>query len=396
MLQSPNEKIMGNRQFNGIIRSTLKTTLVMRRVLSLSVAFLLAALPSPVQAKSYSSGSRSYSSSSSRSSSSRSSFGSGSHNYSSGSSRSSGSGSSRSSSSSGGSSYRSSSSSGSSGSKGFSSGSGRSYSSGSGSSGSDRKGYSSSKSYSAGSGTKYSSGSSGNGFSSTSSSRPASKSSSDSSSSGSGFSYDSSAARARKEETSKSDFSRFKESQSPPRIPSGGSYSAPPPPIPTSSRTYRRDTVYIPTTTVIQTRPSRINIYFGSYGYRPWVYYNDPYSSLFWWWLLDRSLDEQAYWAYHHRYDMDPARYQTLLASNAQLQQRVSDLEAQQLARDTSYTPPSLDQTNRDLMYSDDYVARNYSTRPTTSGTVAFWVFAVPLGIGGCAFFIWLIWFKRW
>ena len=73
-----------------------------------------------------------------------------------------------------------------------------------------------------------------------------------------------------------------------------------------------------------------------------------------------------------------------------------ADLEAQQIARDPSYTLPSLDQTNRDLMYSDDYVAHNYNTRPTTSGTVAFWVFAVPLAMGGCVFFIWLIWFKRW
>ena len=83
----------------------------------------------------------------------------------------------------------------------------------------------------------------------------------------------------------------------------------------------------MPDYTVIRTRPSRINIYFGSYAYRPWIYYNDPYSSLFWWWLLDRSIDEQAYWAYHHRYDMDPGRYDALMASNQQLQNRVSQLE---------------------------------------------------------------------
>ncbi len=352
-------------------------------MLSLSAALLVATLlPCPVQAKSYSSGGHSYPS--------------GSHSYGSSSSRSS-------------SSYRSSSSGSSSrssssgGSKSFTSSSGRNYSSGSGSSsgGSDRRGYSSSRSYGASSGNKYSSGSSASG--SRSSSSGPSSTRTGSSGSDSSFSFDSSAARARKQETSKSDFSRFKESQAPPRIPSSdsarpgnGSYNAAPPPIPGSGRTYYWDTVYVPTTTVIRTRPSRVNIYFGSYGYRPWVYYNDPYSSLFWWWLLDRSLDEQAYWAYHHRYDMDPARYQTLLASNHQLEQRVADLEAQQIARDPSYTPPSLDQTNRDLMYADDYVAHNYDNRPTTAGRAAFWVFAVPLAIGGCVFFIWLIWFKRW
>jgi len=31
--------------------------------------------------------------------------------------------------------------------------------------------------------------------------------------------------------------------------------------------------------------------------YRPVVVYHDPYSRFFWWWLLDRSLDDQAWWA---------------------------------------------------------------------------------------------------
>jgi hypothetical protein len=123
--------------------------------------------------------------------------------------------------------------------------------------------------------------------------------------------------------------------------------------------------------------------------------YHDPYGSLFWWWLLDRSIDDQAWWAYHHRYDMDPARYQALMANNQQLESRVAQLESQQqqVPRDPAYTPTGLD---RDLMYSDHYVANAYSNRPTRSGSVAFWIFGVPLAIGSAAFFIWLIWFKRW
>jgi len=27
---------------------------------------------------------------------------------------------------------------------------------------------------------------------------------------------------------------------------------------------------------------------------------------------------------------------------------------------------------------------------------ISFWVFGIPLALGFCAFFIWLIWFKRW
>src|SRR5207248_7399592 len=129
------------------------------------------------------------------------------------------------------------------------------------------------------------------------------------------------------------------------------------------------------------------------YWTRPVVMYNDPYSSLFWWWLLDRSIDDRAWWAYHHRYDMDPARYQALVANDQQLEARVAQLETEQVQRDPNYTPPTLDQ---DLMYSDRHIDHAYSNRPTRAGIVAFWVFAIPLGAGICAFFIWLIWFKRW
>jgi hypothetical protein len=352
--------------------------LMRSRIVSLKSALvgvgLALAIPFTGAAKGYSSGGHSYSSQSSHSSS-------GSHSFSSGSGHSFSSGPTRTSSSSSSSSSKPSST------KTFSSGGGKSYTSGSTSMG-DRKGYSSSKSYSSGSGINFSSGSGKRSPASSSISKP-------SSSDSSGLNFDTAAARARKEEASRSEFSRFKDSQKPPVIPGAGnnSYAGRPPPIP--SRSYGR-TVYVPDYTVIRTRPSRINIYFGPYAYRPWTYYNDPYSSFFWWWLLDRSIDEQAYWAYHHRYDMDPARYDALLANNQQLQARVANLEAQQVGRDPAYTPPSLDATNRDLMYSDQYVNQAYQTRSTPSGRVAFWIFAVPTCAGACAFFIWLIWFKRW
>ena len=117
---------------------------------------------------------------------------------------------------------------------------------------------------------------------------------------------------------------------------------------------------------------------FVPYVSRPTVLYRDSYNSLFWWWLLDRSLDDRAYWAYHHRYDMDPARYRAL---------------AQRVPRDPAYVPPNLD---RDLMYSDRHVTQAYANRPTNAGSIAFWVLAIPAALGGACFFIWLIFFKRW
>jgi hypothetical protein len=90
---------------------------------------------------------------------------------------------------------------------------------------------------------------------------------------------------------------------------------------------------------------------------------------------------------------MDPARYDALVARDQQLQARVSELEAQQVQRDPSFTPAGLD---RDLMYSDQYVQNNYANRRTTGGVLSFWLVAVPAAAGACVFFIWLIWFKRW
>src|SRR5262249_33215386 len=64
------------------------------------------------------------------------------------------------------------------------------------------------------------------------------------------------------------------------------------------------------------------------------VYYHDPYSNFFWTWMLMQSLDNQAYWAYHHRYAMDSARYDYLMNNNAELRARVAALEAKQVPRD--------------------------------------------------------------
>lgn len=272
-----------------------------------------------------------------------------------------------------------------------------SYSSGSSGSDSDRHGYSSAKSYSSSPGHTFNPSS---GIAATARpAEPARKTAAEPKSSG--FTFDDAAARARKEETSTKDFTRFKESQTPvPKSSSeaarraSDSYQAKPPPIPASDAggSYRRRT-YVPDSYTISTRPARVYNVFNSYYSRPWVTYRDPYNSFFWWWLLDRSLDDRAWWAYHHRYDMDPARYESLVANDQQLQARVSQLEAQQAPRDPNYVPTGLD---RDLMYSDHYVNQAYGNRPTRAGRAAFWIIGVPAALGACGFFIWLIWFKRW
>jgi hypothetical protein len=372
--------------------------------LLVSTLLLVAIAPFNSAAKSYSSGSHSYSSHSSGGShsfssggghsfsSSRSSSGSSSHHSSVSSSHSSSGGNSHSStggkSSSGGGSKSSS----------FSSGSGHSYSSGSTWSNNGRHSYTSAKSYSSGAGNSFVSHILGDSAGTTT--KTARKSQSDSSHAP--FDFDSTAARARKEEASQAKFNQYKDarrpppiamSDTPPLLGDAPSYRVQPPPLTTPGGTYSRTADYVPDRATISTRPIRIYNVFNPYRSRPWVVYRDPYDSLFWWWLLDRSLDDRAWWAYHHRYDMDPARYQALLATDQQLEARVEQLEAQQPHRDANYVPPGLD---RDLMYSEQYVAQTYSNRPTTLGVIVFWALGVPTALAFTGFFIWLIWFKRW
>ena len=377
---------------------------VVKRPIRTMVCLLTAALlaggwPFRAEAKSYSSGGgHSYSSHSSSSGGSHSFSSGGGHSFSSGGSHSSSGGSTRSASSgSGGASHGSDSSSGGH-SQTFNSSSGKSYSSGSSWSDSGRHSYTASKSYSSGAGHTFNSNSGNVDVApATPSPRKAEPVSSTT-----GFTFDQSAARARKEEASKAKFTQFKESQLPPSAaPSDAtrssvgspSYRVTPPPLPVSAGGSYRPVVYVPDAGTLSTRPVRIYNVFNPYWSRPVVIYHDPYNSLFWWWLLDRSLDDRAYWAYHHRYDMDPARYQALVAQDQQLGARVAQLETQQAPRDPNYTPPGVD---RDLMYSDRYVHQTYSNRPTTMGVVAFWVLAAPTALAVSGFFIWLIWFKRW
>ena len=279
-------------------------------------------------------------------------------------------------------------------------------------------GSSSSRSYSSGSGRTYSSGSSSrpakspanpsrtysSGSSSSPSPSPASPPSRPSSSPRStepssrdsgGLSYDTAAARAQKEAASKRSYSAWKESNAPrqsspasegsastSRTSGSGSYtgSAGRPPLVVTPQQY-------------STRTIRVEHYYAPYYSRPSVFYRDPYSSLFWWWLLDQSLETRSYWAYHHRYDMDSARYQSLLASDANLQARVQQLEAQQVGVDRTYTPPGMD---ADLMYTDHHVQQAYASRPTPAGRFLFWFFFIPVVVGFGYLLIWLVFIKRW
>jgi hypothetical protein len=144
---------------------------------------------------------------------------------------------------------------------------------------------------------------------------------------------------------------------------------------------------------------------FEPYYGRPVVVYQDPYSSWFWYWLLDQSLEQRALWAYHHRATMAEARYRELLARDAQLEARIRELERQDVSRDPTYRPGDIDP---DLMYSDAYVDAVYNPQPKVAqraaeasprggfGTAARTLLIIVAVLGVLCLGIWLVFFKRW
>jgi hypothetical protein len=94
------------------------------------------------------------------------------------------------------------------------------------------------------------------------------------------------------------------------------------------------------------------------------VAYRDPFGPLFYWWLWERaSADRRTTWAYHHRGQIDQARWAEMVRRDPQLESRVKQLEAAGQPRDSSYVPPEL-ANDSDLMYSDEYLAAVWNPQP--------------------------------
>jgi hypothetical protein len=134
---------------------------------------------------------------------------------------------------------------------------------------------------------------------------------------------------------------------------------------------------------------------------QPVVVYQDPYSNLFWWWLLSQSLDNRAYWAYNHYDSMDRLRYRDLLEHDQALANRVRELEAKQVPRDPSYSPPGIDP---DLMYEDHYVEAAVNPQPATPAQTSpasghhfgRWLLRFMLIGALLGFMVWIVFIKRW
>lgn len=119
------------------------------------------------------------------------------------------------------------------------------------------------------------------------------------------------------------------------------------------------------------TRSTRVehhyhNYYGDRYGYyrtQPYVYVGGGYDSIFWYAMMDWSLERRAMWMYNHQNTINQQLYAEQLASNAQLRAEVEALKLRGQAVNPQYVDPEFT-ADPDVMYSDDYVNAAYNPEP--------------------------------
>lgn len=130
-------------------------------------------------------------------------------------------------------------------------------------------------------------------------------------------------------------------------------------------------------------------------GYSPQPY-NDFFSPFLMGYLFSSAVNnnDRASWAYHHKDQMDQARYEAMLAKDAELKARIEALEKQGVPRDPNYVVPGMAE-NPDLQYSKEFVDAAYNPveveQPSEyhggGEAVAMWIVIIfiVLVVGGLA-----------
>jgi hypothetical protein len=142
------------------------------------------------------------------------------------------------------------------------------------------------------------------------------------------------------------------------------------------------------------TYDNRASGFYGGYYGRP-IYYNDFFSPFLMGWLFSDAINSQqrALWMYHHQNDMDQARWNAMLARDAQLQSEIDALRSQNVVVDPDYVPSQM--TDPDLMYSKEFVDASYddASAPTFFGFLnfVFWIMMIFLVFFG----VYVLFFKE-
>jgi hypothetical protein len=135
------------------------------------------------------------------------------------------------------------------------------------------------------------------------------------------------------------------------------------------------------------TRSTRVehhyhNHYGSRYDYyrtQPYVYVGGGYDSIFWYAMMDWSLERRALWMYNHQNTINQQLYAQQLANNAQLRAQIETLQLRGQSVNSDYVDPEF-VAEPDVMYSDDYVNAAYNPEPVavqspqSSDSGSFWI----------------------
>lgn len=99
---------------------------------------------------------------------------------------------------------------------------------------------------------------------------------------------------------------------------------------------------------------------YGWYSSQPYYYVGGGYSSAFWWIMMTEwSAERRADWLYNHRSEIDQSAYQRGV-QDAQVQQRLAQLESQNAARNPDYVDKDFAE-DPSLQYDQSYVEAAYN-----------------------------------
>lgn len=92
------------------------------------------------------------------------------------------------------------------------------------------------------------------------------------------------------------------------------------------------------------------------------IYVGGGYSSVFWYTMLDWSLERRALWLYHNQRTIQEDLYLQQL-QNAQLRAEIERIRLRNLSVNSDYIDPEF-KDEPDLMYSDDHIDAIYNPVP--------------------------------
>lgn len=131
------------------------------------------------------------------------------------------------------------------------------------------------------------------------------------------------------------------------------------------------------------------------YRSQPIIDIGGGFSCLFWYAMMDWSLERRALWLYHHQSTVNSDLY-TKQLENAQLKAEIERLKARKVIVDANYVDNEF-RDNPDLMYDDNYVKAVYNPDQDSWGwDFLWWVMVILISIAIIILVVYLASIKEW